>query len=355
MFLLQTNQKNYYEKEILFMKEKIKEILDLIQSVVEILDEIAEDELEEAKTKNAPKKKASVKEGKLSDKNETVSSNEDEEDSEEITEEDLKEMSYNDLKAYAKSIGIKAVGSHKQLLANILKTLEDEEENEDEEKNAVSVKKSDPNEDEDEEDEEENDALRAELVQMDVKELADILSEAGLSVKGKKEALVTRIIKAVEDGLIEFEEADEDEEADESIEDTETEEDEDDTEDNEYELNDPENPNMTKERRDAVSALTKEVQAGIKKKKITDDDMTEFLISVGYTKKEIKGLDDIADTYLQERALFINDDGEEVEKEESYFLNGEPACCGKLLEKDGDTYTCSICGGEYEADEDEDE
>lgn len=332
------------------MKKKIEEISRLVHSIADILDEIAE----EIETESVVGEKAAVKENKPSSKSEGTSDEEDSDD-EEITAEELKEMSYTDLKAYAKNIGVKAVGSHKQLLANILKTLykEDDEENVKEEKPTNSAKKSavpvDEEDDEEQEEEVEDDDLRAELAELDTKELADILSEAGLSVKGKKEALITRIIKAVEDGLIEFEEEEVEEE---NISDTKN--GTNDTKsDTKNDTNDTKNPNMTKERKDAISALTKEVQAGIKRNKITDDDMIEFLISVGYTKKEIRGLDDIVDTYLQEKALFINDDGEEIEKEEPYSLNGEPACCGKLLEKDGDTYTCSVCGGEYEVDDEQ--
>jgi len=343
------------------MKNKIKEISRLIQSIADILDEIAENETEEeVETESAVEKKAPVKENEPSVKNDVTSDKEDS-DGEEMTAEELREMSYNDLKAYAKSMGIKAIGSHKQLLANILKTLDKEDEEEEKTVNSVKNKKmpvsakksavpADEEDDEEQEEEAGDDDLRAELAGMDTKELADILSEAGLSVKGKKEALITRIIKAVEDGLIEFEEEEEEEETEE-IEDTK--EDEDNTNDRGYDLNDPKNPNMTEERKDAVSAIAKEVRAGIKKKKITDDDMTEFLLAVGYTKKEISSLDDIVDTYLQEKSLFINDDGEEVESETPYSLNGEPACCGRFLEKDGDTYTCSVCGNEYEADEEE--
>lgn len=332
------------------MKNKIEEISKLFQSLADIFGEIAEE----------MKVKSVAEENKSSVKNEVISDKKEESDNEEVTAEELKEMSYNDLKAYAKSKGIKAIGSHKQLLTNILKTLDKENEEENivnsskSKETSVSTKKSAVSVDEkDDEGEIEDDDLRAVLAEMDTKELADILSEAGLSVKGKKEALITRTIKAVEDGLIEFEEEDEETEEYDTIEETEEEGEENADNSGEYDLNDPKNPNMTKERKDAISAFMKELQAGIKKKKITDDDMTEFLIAAGYTQKEIKGLDDIAEIYLQEKALFINDDGEEVEKEEPYSLNGEPACCGKLLEKDGDTYTCSVCGAEYEVDEEE--
>lgn len=50
------------------------------------------------------------------------------------------------------------------------------------------------------------------LYDMEIDELADILNEYDLSTKGKKQALIDRIVKAVEDGIIEVDEEDEDEE-----------------------------------------------------------------------------------------------------------------------------------------------
>src|SRR3712207_8912315 len=72
-------------------------------------------------------------------------------------------------------------------------------------------------EDEDEEDdseEEEVEDLAEELglTELSLEELADILSDYGLSTKGKKQALIDRIVQGVEDGVIEFEEGEDSEE-----------------------------------------------------------------------------------------------------------------------------------------------
>jgi hypothetical protein len=61
--------------------------------------------------------------------------------------------------------------------------------------------------DEDEEDEDEEEVDYAEelgLNDMDLEELAELLDENGLSTKGKKPALISRIVKAIEEGDIEL-------------------------------------------------------------------------------------------------------------------------------------------------------
>lgn len=50
------------------------------------------------------------------------------------------------------------------------------------------------------------------LYEMEIDELADILNEYDLSTKGKKQALIDRIVKAVEDGIIEVDDEEEEEE-----------------------------------------------------------------------------------------------------------------------------------------------
>lgn len=339
------------------MKKNYEKAIELITEALEILNaEVAESEEETKASKKAPTKKTAKK---------TVEVEEDtDEETGEITAEELEAMSYNEIKAYAKEIGVKAVGSHKQILNAILKAMQpddEEEEEEDEEpvkptkntksKKAKKVVEPEPEEEDEEEEEDEDinaeieDSIEYELGQMDVEELADILSEAGLSTKGKKEALIARIIKGIEDGKIELEE----EEEDEDVEDA----DADEEEVEEYDVNDPENPDMTKARKKAIIALTKEIQASIKKKKLTVKEMTDYLLSVGYTKKELKDADadEITELYIGCNCMFIDDEGEEVEHETPYEVNGMPACCGKFLELEDDTYVCSVCGAEYEAEE----
>lgn len=67
-------------------------------------------------------------------------------------------------------------------------------------------------------------SLADDLAEFDTEELAEICSEYELSVKGKKQALIDRVVKAVEDGIIdendlfEYEEYDENEENNEEVE-----------------------------------------------------------------------------------------------------------------------------------------
>lgn len=78
------------------------------------------------------------------------------------------------------------------------------------------------------------------------------------------------------------------------------------------------------------------------------------LIEFGFTKKEVAELNksgELVDFYIDCKAMFIDDDGDAIETESPYELNGMPACCGKLLDKneDGD-YVCQVCGNVYEAE-----
>ena len=354
--------------------EVINKALNAISEAEEHLTTALKDFSEKEDTIKPAKSKSSVK--AKSDNSTKPVLEKKEVECDDVTAEDLEAMSYNDLKSYAKEIGVKAVGSHKQLLNSILNAMQNNEEDIDGEEEPVkkSSKKSEskvmpksksvrakveePDDEEEEEDFEEEDEdeeedelsdIKAMLEDMEVEELADILREAGLSTKGKKEALITKILKGIEDGDIELEE-DEDEEVDED-EDLESEDG-----DVEYDINDTENPDMTKERADAIRKLTKEIKADVKKKNLTEKEMGDALIELGwYNRKEVKGLSNLVDTYIDTMAMFINDEGEEVECEEPYSINGYPACCGRFLDvnENEDGYICSTCGAEYEADSEE--
>lgn len=71
---------------------------------------------------------------------------------------------------------------------------------------------TDEEEDTEVEEGEEEHSLADDLADLDTEELAEICAEYELSVKGKKQALIDRIVKAVEDGIIEEEDLFEDEE-----------------------------------------------------------------------------------------------------------------------------------------------
>lgn len=75
---------------------------------------------------------------------------------------------------------------------------------------------TDEEEDTEVEEGEEEHSLADDLAELETEELAEICSEYELSVKGKKQALIDRIVKAVEDGIIEEDDLFEDEEDEES-------------------------------------------------------------------------------------------------------------------------------------------
>lgn len=122
-----------------------------------------------------------------------------EEDIEEEDEEegiDLEEMDIDELKELAKENGIKLPAKKKSQKASAY--LEAVRE-------LIAEELSEADEEEEEEEEEADIAEELGLNDMSVEELAEYLEEYELSTKGKKQALIARIVKAVEDGVIEVE------------------------------------------------------------------------------------------------------------------------------------------------------
>ena len=303
---------------------------------------------------------------------------------------DYSEMSYNDLKKLCKSRGVSAAGNREELIARLsdAPAADDDEDEEEEPVKKHTAKKGkkpapveEDDEDEDDDDDSEDDdsdddgddddeedvqsAVEAATEDMTLEELAEFCEENGLSSKGKRQALIARIVKAVEAGDIELSDDDDDDEEEEdeepapkkkgsaksdskkSSKKSEPEEDEDDDEDEE---NEP-----TEERTAALKSYDKDTRAQFKKGEIERDDLVEFLCDFydedkkTYKKKSDK---EILDAYIEASSNLIDDDGEIVE-EGAYTVNGVPYCCGRPLSYDEDEgkYVCEHCGGEYEADE----
>lgn len=123
--------------------------------------------------------------------------------------EDLNSKTLKELKDLAKELGVSTKGSKSTIIGRILEAQDNVEEVvEEPEENILT-------EEEVEEFEEatetgEDNPLEAQLNEMSVEELADILAEVGISTKGKKQSLIAKVLKAVEEGKIEL--ADEEEE-----------------------------------------------------------------------------------------------------------------------------------------------
>ena len=277
----------------------------------------------------------------------------------EYTEEELSGMSYNDIKKLAKELGIPAVGNRKELVNKILSAdtaVEEDSEENAEEKTEVKPVKSAPKtfkktkveepepveEDEEDEEEEDEDPVEAKVKEvtegMSDDEIREVLEDVGISTKGKRQSLISKLVKAVNDGLIDLDE--DDEEADES-EDIDAEE-SDITED------------MTKPRKKAYEELCDETSEAFESGEITREDLIEFINAFNGTDDKFKKVsdEDLLTKYLELSAMLIDDEGNIVE-EGAYTINDEPYCCGHPLhyDEDGEKFICECCGSEYEAEE----
>ena len=287
----------------------------------------------------------------------------------ELTQEQLDGLSYNNLKRLAKEMGIPATGARDELTQKILSYdgevpnpgAESEEETEEpvaEEKTSrksprkIQKSKPEPVEEEDEEEEEVDpivEKVNEAVEDMTDEEIMDILADVGVKAKGKRQALISAVIKAVRDGKIDLDDEESEEDEDEAETEAESE------EEVEYDVNDPENPDMTEERRTAIKAYEADIRADFENGDITRKQLIEWLNEFHDTKDTMKKKSDeeILSEYIHCSCLLINDEGEMPEEEGAYTVNGIPYCCGHELayNEDNDTYICEVCGAEFEAGE----
>lgn len=345
-------------------KQIIKGIEMLAEGLISIVEGLkTESAVVSAPAKqDAPKTQIEVSKPIETSKEESVA----EVKSSEYSEDELSSMSYNEIKKLAKELGISAVGNRKELVKKILandattesaevveqpktvkktdKKSETEKENKSFKKTVSKTKVEEPVEDdeddgeEDVEDEAPEDTTESRVIEateeMSDDELRELLEDVGVSSKGKRQALITKLVTAVEDGLIELD-------GEETNEETETEESADVTE------------GMTKKRKEAYEELCDETTKALEDGEISRDDLIEFINAFNGTNDKFKKLstEDLLDKYLELSALLVDDDGNVVE-EGAYTINDEPYCCGHLLDYDEDreVFKCHCCGSEYEAE-----
>lgn len=333
---------------------QIKEGIDIILSVI--------GDVEPTLEKKSESKKPEVKTPKKSTEVEKVKSG-----SSEYTAEELDGMTYNDLKKLAKTLGITAVGNRKEITAKILSGEVEEvvEEAEEVEKKKSSpkrksdsakvVKKSEPDEEDEEEDiEDDTDEEEVDLIEQQVldatedmedDEIREYLEDVGISPKGKRQSLIAKLVQAVKDGKIDFDDVDSDESEDE---DTDTDDTEEDTDVEDI------TETMTKKRKKAYLEFCNETRISVEDGEITREDLIEFLNDFNGTKDKMKKVstNDLVEQYLMISANLIDDDGNVVE-EGAYTINDEPYCCGNPLKYDEDEnkFICEVCGEEYEGDD----
>lgn len=137
--------------------------------------------------------------------------------------EDLNSKTLKELKDLAKELGVSTKGSKSTIIGRILEAQDNVEEVVEEPEENILTEEEVEEFEEATETGEEN-PLEAQLNEMSVEELADILAEVGISTKGKKQSLIAKVLKAVEEGKIELadeEEVEEEEVVEETVEEVE--------------------------------------------------------------------------------------------------------------------------------------
>lgn len=299
---------------------------------------------------------------------------------EEFTEESLAEVSYNGLKKIAKELGISASGDRDTLTTKILAEVsgeedvpaDDEEQEDDVEDAEIVEEESAESEDEDEDDEEvdaeDEETLEDRIIEatkdMTVEELSDVLVNAGLPAKGKRQALIASIIKGVEEGKIEFGD-DEDEESEEGVVEEEQEEEEVVEEKPVKKASKTAKPvKKTKlsPREKACKEYEESIKAEFEDGEITRKDMIDYINKRMGTKSRMNKTSDeeLITKYIELQVTLIDDDGELHDEGEAYVLNDSYYCCGEQLVEATDddgapVLKCEICGAEYSGDDEDEE
>lgn len=264
-----------------------------------------------------------------------------------MSEETLKGMGYADLKALAKNVGVSAKGTKSQLLKVLIeyfKNMDEETPAEVPADEEVPPQEEAPAEVETDEVTEGEDTRAVVLRMIEENEMSDddireVLKDAGLSDKGKHEALIDKLVSAIDDGIIQLEDEEDDEPAPAEVE----------AEAEEEESNEPA---ITPERAKGIEKLMEEVDEQFKDGSLTSGDIREFLDQFGdVTVPKKVSADKLLELYKENVSMLVDDEGNVCE-EGAYFINDVPYCCGRPLNvADDNTATCPVCGETYEFEE----
>ena len=264
-----------------------------------------------------------------------------------MSEETLKGMGYADLKALAKNVGVSAKGTKSQLLKVLIeyfKNMDEETPAEVPADEEVPPQEEVPAEVETDEATEGEDTRAVVLRMIEENEMSDddireVLKDAGLSDKGKHEALIDKLVSAIDDGIIQLEDEEDDEPAPAEVE----------AEAEEEESNEPA---ITPERAKGIEKLMEEVDEQFKDGSLTASDIREFLDQFGdVTVPKKVSADKLLELYKENVSMLVDDEGNVCE-EGAYFINDVPYCCGRPLNvADDNTATCPVCGETYAFEE----
>lgn len=298
----------------------------------------------------------------------------------------LEAMSYNELKVLAKETGVKAIGNKQTLIDKILEaqmstidpnTTQTTDEIEEARETQSQVEEEDvqesqvDNAQEEEEDtvefeeeaiedqEEDEDNLYTRLVKetmdMSDEEIADLLADVGISPKGRRQALLSKLEQAVRDGLIAFGD-DEDEEDTEEVTETPAKEEYTDVDEDNSDEEEVIEIAGSEERVAKVEELYEKYVNQYMNDEISDKEILDFLKDYyNENDHEYKSLvenatnEELADHYCLIHAQLVDDDGEEYDWGEPYIVEDEYWCSGKPMKMlDENTLYDEVTGEQFE-------
>lgn len=300
----------------------------------------------------------------------------------------LESLSIAELRKMAKELGLDTKGKKVDIIARIealnepveenveevveevIETPEVEEVEVDDVEDEVLIEDEDEDEDDAEEEYEEEEAdeeeepsdlelLKAELEDYSLEELKEVLESVELSTKGKKQALISRIIQAVEDGIIAYGDEEEEIEVEDDLDELVTDEDEIEVEevtdeeesDEEEDYEDEEEEEELTVREQAQAEIEERILEDYENGDLTDKQITKFLNEYSNGTFKTVNKKRSLNKYIEIMTELVDEDGDVVELGEPYYVGDDVAfCCGaELKEVDGDFY-CEICGNEYEGE-----
>ena len=297
----------------------------------------------------------------------------------------LESLSIAELRKMAKELGLDTKGKKvdiiariealnepveenvEEVVAEVIETPEVEEVEVDDVEDEVLIEDEDDAEEEyeeeeaDEDDEEpsELELLKAELEDYSLEELKEVLESVELSTKGKKQALISRIIQAVEDGIIAYGDEEEEIEVEDDLDELVTDEDEIEVEevtdeeesDDEEDYEDEEEEEELTVREQAQAEIEERILEDYENGDLTDKQITKFLNEYSNGTFKTVNKKRSLNKYIEIMTELVDEDGDVVELGEPYYVGDDVAfCCGaELKEVDGDFY-CEICGNEYEGE-----
>lgn len=318
---------------------EIDEVVVTDKTVVEPVKEEVAPQVEETTTNEVVNEESQVIETKeeVKESKETT-----------YTYDTLESMTYNEIKALAKELGVKAIGTKKIIISSILDHLGSEQSSTNEEPVKVATdvdikeieeSKEDEvelvdNEVEDEEEVEAEDTTFYDQIVADLEgysdeELADILSSVGISPKGKRQALLAKIVQAIEEGVLEWEE------------------DEEPTEEPKEDVQE-EAQDTTNARKVAKRKEEERITLAIEKGELSHKEIIKYLKDFNNGRYVSQGLDGDVEEYICIQCDLIDDEGNKHELADPYYVGDDVFCCGQQLQEvDNDLY-CEVCGTTYE-------